>query len=123
MSMYEVIAALDGVTATTTSAEIPIAGAKKVVMVYKRANHAAGKTVFSATVSVDGTNYIAYNKWIVNTADTNAESETRVASVDTGAANATGFLTMCPEDGFLYIKATATETTDGTHSVWFYIER
>jgi hypothetical protein len=120
--MTEVIKVLDDVTATTSSAATPILGAKKVVLVYKRADHSSGKTVFSATVSVDGTNYITYNKWISNTANTNSQTLTRVASVDTGAANATGFLTMSPEDNFLDIIVTATETTDGTHSAWLLIE-
>lgn len=120
--MVEVITALDAVTATTESEAISIEGAKRIVFVYKRADHASGKTVFSATVSVDGTNYITYNKWISNVANTNSQTLTRVASVDTGTANATGFLTMSPEDGFKYIKVTATETTDGTHSAWLLIE-
>ena len=121
--MVEVIKVLDDVTATTTSVAVPIEGAKKVVLVYKRSDHDSGKTVFSATVSVDGANYITYNKWISNTANTNSQTLTRVASVDTGAANASGFLTMSPEDGFSDIKVTATQTTDGTHAAWLYIER
>lgn len=121
-SLYQITKVLDDVTATTTSAATPIVGAKKVVLVYKRADHGSGKTVFSAQVSVDGVNYITYNKWISNAANTNSQTLTRVASVDTGTANATGFLTMSPEDGFLDIKVTATETTDGTHSAWLYIE-
>ena len=120
--MVEVIKVLDDVTDTTTSVAVPIEGAKKVVLVYKRSNHASGKTVFSATVSLDGTNYITYNKWITNVTNTNEQDLTRVASVDTGAANATGFLTMSPEDGFHDIKVTATETTDGTHAAWLLIE-
>ncbi len=120
--MVEVIKVLDDVTATTTSSAVSIEGAKKVVLVYKRSNHASGKTVFSATVSVDGANYITYNKWISNVANTNEQGETRVASVDTGTANATGFLTMDPNDGFKDIKVTATETTDGTHAAWLLIE-
>lgn len=120
--MVEVIKVLDGVTATTESQAVNIEGAEKVVLVYQRADHSSGKTVFSATVSVDGTNYITYNKWISNTANSNSQDVTRVASVDTGAANVVGFLTMDPDDGFVYIKVTATETTDGTHSAWLYIE-
>lgn len=120
--MVEVIHALNAVTATTTSAAVNIEGAKKVILVYQRSNHSSGKTVFSATVSVDGSTYIAYNKWISNVANTNSQTLTRVASVDTGAANVTGFLTMSPEDGFKDIKVTATETTDGTHDAWLLIE-
>jgi hypothetical protein len=118
----QLVTALNAVTATTTSQVINIEGASKVVLFYKRADHSAGKTVFSADVSVDGSNFVTYNKWISNAANTNAQTLTRVASVDTGTANATGFITMSPEDGFREIKVTATETTDGTHSAWVYIE-
>jgi len=120
--MVNVIKVLDDVTATTTSQAVNIEGAKKVVLVYKRSNHSSGGTVFSATVSVDGSNYITYSKWISNAANTNEQALTRVASVASGAANVTGFLTMSPEDGFKDIKVTATETTDGTHAAWLYIE-
>ena len=120
--VVDVITLIDGAVATTTSSAINIEGASKVVLVYKRADHSSGKTVFSATVSVDESNYITYAKWISNTANSNAETLTRVASVDTGAANVTGFLTMSPEDGFKDIKVTATETTDGTHSAWLLVE-
>lgn len=120
--MVEVIKVLNDVTSTTESQPVSIEGAKKVVLVYKRSDHSSGKTVFSATVSVDGSNYITYNKWISNATNTNSQDITRVASVDTGAADVTGFLTMDPDDGFVYIKVTATETTDGTHAAWLYIE-
>jgi len=117
--MTELIIALNGVTATTTSGAINIEDAKKVVLVYKRADHSSGSTVFTATVSVDGTNYVTYNKWIVNAANANTEGVTRAGSA-TLSANGAGFLTMDPDDSFKYIKVTATETTDGTHSAWIY---
>lgn len=117
--MTELITALSAVTATATSDAINIEDAKKVILQYKRADHSSGKTVFSATVSVDGTNYVTYNKWIVNAANAIAEGVTRVGSV-TLSANGVGFLTMDPDDSFKWIKVTATETTDGTHSAWIY---
>lgn len=117
--MTELITALSAATATATSDAINIEDAKKVILQYKRADHSSGKTVFSATVSVDGTNYVTYNKWIVNAANAIAEGVTRVGSV-TLSANGVGFLTMDPDDSFKWIKVTATETTDGTHSAWIY---
>ena len=120
--MVNIIKVLDDVTATTTSQPVDIEGAKKVVLVYKRSNHSSGKTVFSGTVSMDNSNYITYSKWISNTTNTNEQAVTRVDEVDTGAADVCGFLTMDPDDGFKYIKITATETTDGTHAAWLYIE-
>jgi len=114
--------ALNGVTATTTSQAINIENAKKVIFVFKRANHTAGKTVFSVTASADGTNFITYNKLIDNVINSNSQNLTRVASYDTGAANATKFYTLSPEDTFKEVKVTATETTDGTHSAWVLVQ-
>ncbi len=111
---------IKAVTATTTGQPINIDSANKVVLVGNRADNAGGTTAFSATVSVDGTNYVAYNKWIDNVTNTNGEQLTRVATKSIAAANGTIFLTMSPEDGFRWIKVTVTETTDGTHSAWIW---
>jgi len=119
--MVNVIKVIDGVVATTTSQAVNVEGAKKVVLVANRAAHASGSSAFTATVSVDGTNYVDYKKWISNANNTNAQGETRVTTL-TLSANGTDFLTMDPSDGFLDIKVKVTETTDGTHSAWLYIE-
>jgi hypothetical protein len=119
--MVSIIKVLDGVTATTTSSAVNIEGAKKVVLVAQRAAHTSGSTAWTGTVSVDGTNFIAYNKWIRNLANAIAEGVTRVTTL-TQAANGVDFMTMDPDDGFKEIKITATETTDGTHSAWLYVE-
>lgn len=108
--------ALTGVTATTTSQAVNVENAKKVIFMFKREDHSAGKTVFSVTVSPDGTNFITYNKLIDNVVNSNSQQLTRVASYDTGAANATKFYTLSPGDCFKEVKVTATETTDGTHT-------
>ena len=119
--MVSIIKVLDGVTATTTSSAVNIEGAKKVVLVAQRAAHSSGSTAWTGTVSVDGTNFITYNKWIRNLANAIAEGVTRVTTL-TQTANGVDFITMDPDDGFKEIKITATETTDGTHSAWLYIE-
>ena len=119
--MVNIIKVIDGATATATSQAINIEGAKKVVLVAQRAAHGSGNTAWTGTVSVDGTNFIAYNKWIRNLANAIAEGVTRVTTL-TQAANGVDFMTMDPDDGFKEIKITATETTDGTHSAWLYIE-
>lgn len=115
---FELITALDEVTATTTSAPVYIADADAVNFVFKRADHGSGKTIFTVEVSLDGVNYVTYNKMIVNVANAIAENLTRVGSYDTGAANVTATFTMSPEDHYMYCRITATETTDGTHSAW-----
>lgn len=118
----ERIKVLDGVTATTTSEAQKIEDAKKVILVVNRADHGSGSSAFTATVSVDGTNYMDYNKWIDNVANTNVQTLTRTKT-KTLSANGTDFMTMDPDDTFKYMKVKVTETTDGTHSAWLYILR
>jgi hypothetical protein len=115
--------ALDAVTATTTSEAIDVRGAKKITLMFVRANHSAGKTVFTVTASIDGTTFVAYNKLIVNVANSISEGLTRVASYDTGTANASAIYSMDLEhDVIKEIKVVATETTDGTHSAYVLIQ-
>ena len=118
--MRRVIKLFENQTADKTTGAINIAGAKKVVLFCKRAAHTAGNTVFSAVVGVDG-NEIAYNKWISNVANTNAQTLTRVASLTLSSATS-GFLTMSPEDTFETIKVTADVTTDGSNSAWLILD-
>jgi len=119
----EICHVLDAVEATTTSQPVNIEDATRVTFVFKRSDHSAGKTVFSVTVSVDGTNYITYNKLIDNVANANTETLTRVSEFDTGAANVTATYSMdLTTDVFRYVKVTATETTDGTHDAWILIQ-
>jgi N-acetyl-beta-hexosaminidase len=114
--VYRVITAIDAVTATTVSEEIVVAGAKKIALMFTRANHSAGSTAFTVEVSLDGTTYVAYNKLISNATNTNAQTLTRVASVSL-ASNTSSYVTMDLEHDTIYsIRVTATETTDGTHT-------
>lgn len=91
-------------------------GAKKITWQFTRANHAAGSTAFSVEVSLDGTNFIAYNRLVTNVTNTNAQTLTRVASVSL-AANGSAIASMdLDSDSYLEMRVTATETTDGTHT-------
>jgi hypothetical protein len=110
---------IDGAIADATG-KYNILGAKKVVLFCKRSAHTAGNTVFSATVGVAG-NEITYSKWISNATNTNAQTETRVASLTLSSATS-GFLTMSPEDTFDTITVTADVTTDGTNDVWLILD-
>lgn len=119
---YQVLTPINAVTATTTSEELIIAGAKKVSFMFTRANHSAGSSAFSVEVSLDGTTYVAYSKLISNVTNTNAQTLTRVASVSL-AANGSAFASMDLESDAIYsIKVTATETTDGTHTAKMLVE-
>lgn len=113
---------IDGATETTTSAAINIKGAKKVTIMGTRAAHSSGSTAFSATVSVDGTTFVAYSKLITNVANTNGQTQVRGASFSL-AANGSDFACLdLSAEAFAYMKVVATETTDGTHTAKVYIE-
>lgn len=119
----EVIVAINGATATTTSVPIDILGAKKISLVFTRADHSAGSTAFTVDVSFDGTTWIAFNKLISNVTNTNAQTLTRVASVSL-ASNTSSVVDMDIATGaYSKMRVTATETTDGTHTAKVLIER
>ncbi len=118
----KLITALDAVTATTTSSAIDVKGAKKVTIMGTRADHAAGSSAFSVTVSVDGTTFVAYNKLITNVANTNSQTHVRAANFSIGA-NGSEFASMdLSVEAFSNIKVVVTETTDGTHSANVLVE-
>lgn len=113
---------LDAVTATTTSDVFVLECAKRVTFQFTRADHSAGSSAFSLEVSIDGINYVAYNKLISNVTNTNAQNLTRVASVSL-ASNTSAVASMDLEhDHYKYARLTVTETTDGTHSATAFIE-
>jgi len=112
-TLYKV---LDAVTATTTSDPVNIENAEKITLQFIRANHSAGSSAFAVTVSLDGTNYVTYNKLIDNVTNTNAQTLTRVAGA-TLSSNTSKVYTMdMVSDHYRWMKVTVTETTDGTHS-------
>lgn len=114
--MRRITKIIDAQSADKTTEAIDISGARNVTLFCNRASHTSGSTVFSATVGV-GTSFVAYNKFISNVTNTNAQTLTRVASLTLNSA-ASGFLTMSPEDSFEFIKVTANVTTDGVNTVW-----
>ncbi len=119
----ELIKAIDAVTATTVSDPINIENAEKISLIFTRANHSAGSTAFSVEVSLDGSTYVAFNKLISNATNTNAQTKTRVASVSL-ASNTSSIVAMDLEnDIFRWMRITATETTDGTHTAKALIQR
>jgi len=120
----KLITALNAVTATTTSGAVDVLGAEKITLLFTRADHVAGSTVFSVTGSVDGTTYVTLNNLIDNVVNSNAQTFTRVAS--SSLASDTSKIYTIDLDGMglsLHsIKVTATETTDGTHTAKVLVE-
>lgn len=119
----ELVKAIAGATATTVSDPINIENAEKVSLIFTRANHSAGSTAFSVEVSLDGVTYVAFNKLITNVTNTNAQTKTRVASVSLSSDTSSIVAMDLENDIFRWMRVTATETTDGTHTVNALIQR
>jgi len=119
---YKVLTLLDALTASGSSEEIVIAGAKKITLFFTRANHSAGSSTFDVDVSLDGETYVDFNQLITNAANAITEGKVRVASVAL-SSNTTVAVSMDLEDATFYtMKVNVVEATDGTHSCKALIE-
>lgn len=123
MKRPELLVPIDAVTATTVAEPINIEDAEKVTFVLTRANHSAGSSALSVEVSLDKVNWVTFNKLISNATNTNAQTKTRVASVSLGANGSATAAMDLENDIFRWARVTATETTDGTHTVKALIQR
>ena len=119
----ELIKLLDAVTATTTSERVNIENAEKVSLVFTRANHSAGSSAFAVEVSIDGDNWVTFNKLISNATNTNVQNKTRVASVTLSSNTSTTVAMDLENDIYRWMRVTVTETTDGTHTAKALIQR
>lgn len=77
----------------------------------------SGNGVFTVDVSNDGINWIAYNRLTTNVTNTNAQTDTRVASV-TLSSNTNAVVSI--PDSFSFYRANVVPTTDGLYSVTSY---
>ena len=107
---------ISAVTATTVSSAIDFSGVKRATWFFKRANHSAGSSTFTVDVSFDGTTWVAFNKLITNVTNTNAQTLTRVASVALSSDTTSTVAMDLSHDAFPFVRVTATEATDGTHT-------
>lgn len=114
------ITALNAVKATTTSEEINVKYAKKIVLLLKRAdNSEGGSSAFTVEGSVDnGVSYQTLSILRDNATGINTLVAGKTLSSDTSALVAIDL-----ESGFALdlIKVTVTETTGGTHTAKVYI--
>lgn len=112
---------LTGVTATTTSSGIGVNNAGRLSIMILATTVTSGNGVFTVDVSNDGTNWATYNRLTSNVTNTNAQTDTRVASV-TLSSNTTNFLFFPPGDTFAHFRVKATITTDGVYSAIAYVD-
>ncbi len=113
------ITALNAVTATTTSGGVATGLSGVVSIQFIAASITSGNGVFTVGVSNDGTNWVAYNRLNSNVTNTNAQFDTRVASV-TLSSNSSAMVTFPPGDIFNFVRVTCTRTTDGAYSAIVY---
>lgn len=78
----------------------------------------SGNGVFTVEVSNDGVNWTTYNRLTSNATNTNAQNDTRVASL-TLSSN-TSSVVILP-DPFAYYRVNLTPTTDGVYSAVAYV--
>ena len=108
---------IDAKAVTTVSDPISLEGVVRATLQFIRADHTSGSGAFSVEVSNDGANWVTFNKLIDNLANTNAQTNTRVAS-STLASNTSKIYTLdLLQECYKWMRVTVTRTTDGTHSV------
>jgi len=109
---------------TSTSKIVEVAGAKKIGFQITGAGITTRSAVFAVTVSFDGgSTFQTYNMLISNSANTNGQTLTRVATV-TQAATGTTVCWMTPETlgGITHIKTTLVITDTGTPAGTFTVK-
>lgn len=112
---------LNGVTATTVSRGVGVDNASNVSIQLLATGISSGNGVFTVDVSNDeGANWVAYNRLNTNVTNTNAQFDTRVASV-TLNTNAGSMIFIPAGDTFGLLRVRVTRTTDGTYSAIAYL--
>lgn len=114
---------LDAVTATTTSAGVGVDNASRLSIQVFAANITSGSATFTVDVSNDATNWVAYNRLTSNVTNTNAQTDTRIASVVLNT-NAGSMLFIPPGDtfNFIRVKTTLNNNVGGAYSAIAYID-
>jgi hypothetical protein len=119
--------ALNAVTDTTVSDKFYVGGAKRIALLFRRADNAGGSSAFTVKESLDEIGTVtptmtAFNMLIDNVVNANTLNLTRVNGVTIGAVNADAFLWVDPNCLVTWLEITVTETTSGTHSAWIICE-
>jgi hypothetical protein len=92
------------------------AGYGKTSLQFVASAISSGNGVLSVEVSNDNTNWVVYNRLNSNVTNTNAQTDTRVASL-TLSTNTSGVVTFPNDDAFSALRVKVVPTTDGTYSV------
>lgn len=126
MRTPKLVTALNGVTATTTSAAIDVREAEKITLLFNRSNHGSGSSTFTVEGSIDNDAttgvFEPLNILIDNVTNTNTGTLTRVASCAFSNNDSKLYALDLEQFGFTFIKITVTEVADGTHTAKALVE-
>lgn len=127
MRSTRVLTALNAVTATTTSSKYYVGGARRIALLFRRADNAGGTSAFTVKASLDPEDtttptMTALNLWIDNVTNTNVQDLTRVNGKSIAASNGDAFLFLDQNCIANWLEITVTETADGTHSAFIICE-
>ncbi len=115
------VAVLSAITATATSVWIPVQSAGRVSLMFTGTTITSGNCVYTVQVSNDSTvGFVPYNRLTTNTANTNAQTDVRVASV-TVNSNTSTMVFIPASDTFSSFRVIGTVTTDGVYSAVAYV--
>lgn len=104
-------------TSTTSAGFSPTLGNTPMTLQFVASAITSGNGVFTVEVSNDGVNWVAYNKLTTNVTNTNAQTDTRVASV-TLSSNTSSVVSL-PEN-FAFYRVKVVVSVDGTYSATAY---
>jgi hypothetical protein len=111
----------DTTTGAVTGINVDISDAKKVGILLRVAAHTSGNTVFTVKGSMENLDlspaFLAINTLITNTANTNAQMPTRVASVTVSSAVDT-FLWLDDFALLNMLQVNYNTTTDGAVTIF-----
>lgn len=101
------------ITANTILADVSMR--TKMSLQFVASGVSSGNGVFTVEVSNDGINWVAYNRLTTNVTNTNAQNDTRVASI-TLSSNTSSIVFFPLGDYFRYMRVNLNVTTDGVYS-------
>lgn len=102
------------ITSQYTSDPIPMDFQGRISFQMGASGRSSGNGVFTAEVSNDGTNWVAYNRLTTNATNTNAQTDVRVANY-TVNSNVYSVATFPMTDVFSFCRFKVVVTTDGTY--------
>ena len=119
------LTALNAVTATSTSSKIWVGDYDRVGILVRRAANAGGASAFTfkggfSDSATGNPTMTAINTLLTNAATTNAQTLIRGNGATITNADGDAFLWLSPETPVTHLEVTVTETSDGTHSCWFF---